>query len=242
MGKHPSKIFTFVAAVVLLAGCAQLKHCAYQGVNRDDWQQPQRVIAALNLRPGDRVADLGSGGGYFTFRLAEAVGPAGKVYAVDIDQDMVDLIAKRANQERISNIEPILAKPDDPFLPKTDIDLIFTSNTYHHIDKRIAYFANLRKYLRPDGRVAIIDFDRRSWLAGLFRHYTPSEFIKPEMEQAGYSLQQELGFLDRQSFLIFTLKRDTTSRFSDDSLWWSRAAAPQSTLLAISPLPTARAN
>jgi arsenite methyltransferase len=206
VGKHSSKIFIFLAAAVLLAGCAQLKQCAYEGVNRDDWQQPQRVIAALNIRPGDRVADLGSGGGYFTFRLAEAVGPAGRVYAVDIDRDMVDLIAKRVKQETLSNIEPVLAKPDDPLLPKAGVDLIFTSNTYHHIDKRIAYFANLRKYLRPGGRVAIIDFDRRSWFEGLFRHYTPTEFIKPEMEQAGYSLQEDLDFLDRQSFLIFTAK------------------------------------
>jgi len=204
--KPPSKISTFVVAALLFAGCAHLKQCAYEGVNRDEWQQPQRVIAALNIRPGDQVADLGAGGGYFTFSLAEAVRPAGKVYAVDIDRDMVDLIAKRAKQETAANIEPILAKPDDPLLPKTGVDLIFTSNTYHHIDKRIAYFANLRKYLRPGGRVAIIDFDRRSWLVGLFRHYTPSEFIKPEMEQAGYSLQQELHFLDRQSFLIFTVK------------------------------------
>jgi ubiquinone/menaquinone biosynthesis C-methylase UbiE len=206
VGKHSSKIFIFLAAAVLLAGCAQLKQCAYEGVNRDDWQQPQRVIAALNIRPGDRVADLGSGGGYFTFRLAEAVGPAGRVYAVDIDRDMVDLIAKRVKQETLSNIEPVLAKPDDPLLPKAGVDLIFTSNTYHHIDKRIAYFANLRKYLRPGGRIAIIDFDRRSWFEGLFRHYTPTEFIKPEMEQAGYSLQEDLDFLDRQSFLIFTAK------------------------------------
>jgi len=203
--KQSSITLTFVAAV-LLASCAQLKQCAYEGVHRDDWQQPQRVMTALNVRPGDQVADLGSGGGYFTFRLAEAVGPAGKVYAVDIDPDMVDLIAKRAKQETASNVDPILARPDDPLLPKTGVDLIFTSNTYHHIDNRIAYLSNLRKYLRPGGRIAIIDFDRRAWFEGLFRHYTPSEFIKREMEQAGYSLQDELDFLDRQSFLIFTLK------------------------------------
>jgi arsenite methyltransferase len=91
-------------------------------------------------------------------------------------------------------------------LPKTGVDLIFTSNTYHHIDNRVAYFANLRRYLRPGGSVAIIDFDRRAWLEGLLRHYTPSEFIKREMEQAGYTLQQEFDFLDRQSFLVFTTK------------------------------------
>jgi arsenite methyltransferase len=91
-------------------------------------------------------------------------------------------------------------------LPKAGVDLIFTSNTYHHIDDRVAYFVNLRQFLRPGGRVAIIEFDRRGWLQGLLRHYTPSEFIQREMEQAGYRLQENFDFLDRQSFLIFAPK------------------------------------
>ncbi|HEY5543363.1 MAG TPA: class I SAM-dependent methyltransferase [Candidatus Binatia bacterium] len=208
MVAKPQRFFRLVLAVALLmAGCAQLKQCAYAGINRDEWQQPQKVIAALKIQPGASVADLGSGGGYFTFRLAEAVGPSGKVYAVDIDRDMVDLIAERATKEERSNVEVILARPEDPSLPKAGVDLIFTSNTYHHIEDRVAYFANLRKYLRRNGRVAIIEFDRRGWLEGLLRHYTPSEFIKREMEQAGYMLQQEFDFLNRQSFLIFVPKR-----------------------------------
>lgn len=202
-----SKIFRFfLVAILLLAGCAQLKQCAYQGVNRDEWQQPQKVIASLNIKPGEVIADLGSGGGYFTFKLAQAASPTGKVYAVDIDPDMVDLIGKRVKAEGVSNVETVLAKADDPMLPKNGVDLIFTSNTYHHIDNRIAYFSNLRKYLRPAGRVAIIDFDRRAWIEGLLRHYTPSEFIRSEMDQAGYALQNEPDFLDRQSFLIFSVK------------------------------------
>lgn len=207
MVAKPQRFFRLVLAIALLmAGCAQLKQCAYAGINRDEWQQPQKVIAALKIQPGASVADLGSGGGYFTFRLAEAVGPSGKVYAVDIDRDMVDLIAERATKEERSNVEVILARPEDPSLPKAGVDLIFTSNTYHHIEDRVAYFANLRKYLRRNGRVAIIEFDRRGWLEGLLRHYTPSEFIKREMEQAGYTLQQEFDFLNRQSFLIFVPK------------------------------------
>ena len=195
-----------LALGLLLTGCAQLKQCAYQGVNRNDWQQPQKVIAALKLQPGAVVADLGAGGGYFTFRLAEAVGPTGKVYAIDIDPDMVELIAKTAKEKALAHIEPVLAKPDDPLLPKAGVDLIFTSNTYHHIDKRAIYFANLRQYLRAGGKVAILDFDRRAWLEGLLRHYTPSEFIQREMEQAGYRLLEEFDFLDRQSFLVFAPK------------------------------------
>ena len=187
----------------LLAGCARLKQCAYEGFTRDQWQQRDRVIESLQIRPGDRVADIGSGGGYFVFALAKAVGPDGKVYAVDIDEEMNDLVAERAKKEGVGNVEVILAKPADPLLPLSGIDLIFTSNTYHHIDNRVSYLTNLRKYLRPNGRIAIIEFDRRGWLDGLWQHYTPSEFIKREMEQAGYRLQNEFNFLDRQSFLIF---------------------------------------
>ena len=195
-----------VALIVILTGCARLKQCAYEGVNRDEWQQPQRVIAALNIQPGWIIADVGSGGGYFTFRLADAVGPTGKVYAVDVDPDMIGLVAKAAREKSSNNIEPILAQPNDPLLPKSGVDLIFTSNTYHHIDNRVAYFGSLRQSLRPGGRVAILDFDRRAWIEGLLRHYTPSEFIKREMEQAGFALEQEFDFLDRQAFLIFKPK------------------------------------
>jgi ubiquinone/menaquinone biosynthesis C-methylase UbiE len=193
-------------ACCLLAGCGKLKQWVYEGVNRDQWQQPEKVIAALKLRPGDQVADLGAGGGYFTFKLAEAIGPAGKVYAVDIDREMIDLIAQRAQKESLQNVETVVARSDDPQLPTTGVDLIFTVNTYHHIGERIAYFKNLQKYLRPGGRIAVIDYDRRAWIEGLLRHYTPTEFIKREMEQAGYALQQEHDFLDRQSFLNFTVK------------------------------------
>jgi arsenite methyltransferase len=196
----------------LIAGCARLKQCAYEGFNRDQWQQRDRVIESLQIRPGDRIADIGSGSGYFVFALAKAVGPEGKVYAVDVDPAMNDLVAERAKKERTANVEVILAKPDDPILPSAEVDLIFSSNTYHHIDNRISYLANVRKYLRPNGRIAVIEFDRRGWFQGMWKHYTPSEFIKREMEQAGYSLQQEFKFLDRQSFLIFAPNRPAEKR------------------------------
>ena len=202
----PKLIKAPLLILLLLAGCARLKQCAYEGLTRDQWQQRDRVIESLQIRPGDRIADIGSGGGYFVFALAKAVGPNGKVFAVDIDEQMNDLVATQAKKDGFGNVEVILAKPDDPLLPSPGVDLIFTSNTYHHLDNRVSYLTNLRKYLRPGGRIAIIEFDRRGWLAGLLRHYTPEEFIKREMDQAGYSLQREFNFLDRQSFLIFVPK------------------------------------
>ena len=200
-------IYLLVLLCCINAGCSRIKQWTYQGIDRDQWQQPDKVITALQIPPGAAIADIGAGGGYFTFHLAKAAGPNGKVYAVDIDRGTNQLIDERANKEGVKNVQTILAKPNDPLLPQSAVDLIFSSNTYHHIDDRIVYFSNLRKYLKPAGRIAIIDYDRRSWLAGLLRHYTPAEFVKREMEQAGYTVQQELTFLDRQSFLIFGVNR-----------------------------------
>jgi predicted methyltransferase len=98
----------------LLAGCTRLKQCAYEGFSRDQWQQRDRVVESLQIHAGDRVADIGSGGGYFVFAFAKAVGPDGKVFAVDVDEEMNDLVAQRARKEGIGNVEVILAKPDDP--------------------------------------------------------------------------------------------------------------------------------
>ena len=189
--------------LLLLAGCTTLKRCAYEGIGRDSWQQPEKVIQSLNIRPGEHVADLGSGGGYFTFRLAQAVGPDGKVYAVDVDEALNRDLLQRAQKEGYKNISVIQARPDDPLLPEGGIDLIFTSNTFHHIQNRAGYFANARKYLRLNGRVAIIDFNQEGWIQSL-GHYTPADVIKKEMESAGYRLQREFDFLAKQNFLIFT--------------------------------------
>jgi len=191
-----------LAGLVFLASCTALKRYAYEGFGRDGWQKPDEVVAALALRAGDRVADLGSGGGYFTFRFSRAVGPAGKVYAVDVDREMLDYVGARAKEDGHPNVEAVLAKYDDPLLPGP-VDLIFTCNVYHHIEGRAKYFADAAKHLRPGGRVAIVDFDGRHWTA-IFGHTTPVEVIKKEMHEAGYRLERESDFLDRQAFLVYS--------------------------------------
>jgi predicted methyltransferase len=190
------------AALVLLAGCTALKKCAYDGFGRDGWQQPEKVVQALAIKPGERIADLGSGGGYFTFRLSQAAGPSGKVYAVDVDKDMLEDLAERAKKDGYRNVEAVLAKYDDPLLPEP-VDLIFTTNVYHHIEGRAKYFSGAARYLRAGGRIAIVDFNGKHWSATFMRHYTPVEVVKKEMEEAGYRLEREFDFLDRQSFLIY---------------------------------------
>ena len=202
----PRKIFRVVFILLLLAtpACTDFKKWAYEGFNRDEWQKPEEVIKALSIQAGDHVADLGSGSGYFTFRLADAVGPTGKVYAVDIDKEMNDDLARRVKDRGYQNIEVVLAQPTDPGLQDKKAHLIFSSNTYHHLKDRSSYFANSRKYLHPRGRIAIIDFNGESWFASLVGHYTPSEVVQKEFQEAGYTLEKEFDFLPDQIFLIFS--------------------------------------
>jgi len=200
----PSILFSLALIFLLgISGCTDLKRWAYEGFDRDEWQQPEQVITALKIQPGDRVADLGSGSGYFTFRLADAVGSTGKVYAVDVDTEMNTDLAERVQDKGYHNIDVVLAHPNDPHLPDHSIDLIFSSNTYHHLEQRVTYVANLQQDLQSDGRIAIIDFNGEGWFQQLFGHFTPSEVIQQEFLEAGYTLESELEFLPNQVFLIF---------------------------------------
>lgn len=196
-----------VAAAVLLAligGCGAYKRWAYEGFSRDGWQQPEQVLAALEVQPGERVADIGAGGGYFAFKLADAVGPGGLVYAVDVDKDMTDYLRERAAEDGYRNVEVMLAPPDNSTLSPAGVDLVFTCNTYHHFDHPVEYFSRLRSALRPGGRVAIVDLDaQRSTLVWLFGHGTPPSTIVTQMATAGYRLERSHDFLSRQSFMVF---------------------------------------
>ncbi len=200
-------LIALVAVTALTQGCTALKRFSYEGVDRDSWQKPDRVLEALDIRPGAEIADLGAGGGYFTFRLADAVGPRGKVYAVDVDDEMLAYISDRSAREARRNVDAVLALPNDPRLPRDGVDLIFISNTYHHIQDRPAYFARVRRFLRESGRIAIIDFNRESWLPWISGHWTPSDVIREEMEAAGYRLVQAHEFLPCQSFMVFAKTR-----------------------------------
>ena len=163
------------------------------------------MIRALAIPAGAQVADLGAGGGYFTFRLAAAAGPTGRVYAVDVDPGMVDYLRERAAREGARTVEPVLASADDARLPAASVDLLFTCNTYHHLTDRAAYFTRLRPVLRTGGRIAIVEYDGRGLFARLFGHATPADEIRREMAAAGYRVVDAHGFLPRQSFLVFAV-------------------------------------
>ena len=171
---------------------------------RDAWQMPARVIEALSLKPGQAVADIGAGTGYFSSRLAHATA-APTVYAVDIEPSMIEYLKARAAKEGLKNLTPVLAGADSPNLPAT-VDTILIVDTYHHIPNRVAYFTKLKGSLKPGGTLAIVDFrkDAPSGPPAEFR-FTPDQ-ISAELEQAGFSLATQHDFLPRQMFLLYRVK------------------------------------
>jgi len=177
---------------------------ALEDPSRDAWQQPERVIATLGLKPGERVADVGAGPGYFTLRLARAVGPSGKVYGVDVSRGMLDYLEKQARAQHLTNIHPVLASPHDPKLAPASVDLIFICDTLHHISDRAAYFPLLMRALKPGGRLVNIDFHKRSLPVGppVEMKIPKAEMIR-EAEAAGFHLVRQHDFLKYQYFVVF---------------------------------------
>ena len=176
---------------------------SFDDPKRDAWQMPDRVIATLALKPGQSIADIGAGTGYFTVRLAKSAA-APKVFAVDIEPSMVKYVGERASKEGLAGVVPVQAGADSPNLPEP-VDVVLIVDTYHHIGDRVAYFRRLRSSLKPGGRVAIIDFrkDSPEGPPVEFR-FTPEQF-KAEMTQSGYRLQNQYDYLPRQNFLIFEI-------------------------------------
>jgi SAM-dependent methyltransferase len=168
---------------------------------RDEWQKPEEVLDALRLERTARVADLGAGTGYFSVRIAKRV-PEGKVFAIDIEPDMLRYLRERAQREQLSVLIPVLASAEAADLPEP-VDLILIVDTYHHIDHRIAYFARLRESLRPNGRLAIVDFKADSPNGPPPEHRISPEKATAELDAAGYSLVATHLFLPRQFFLVF---------------------------------------
>ena len=171
---------------------------------RDEWQKPQETVAALGLKPGQIVADLGAGTGYFERHLSRAVAPGGIILAIDPEPEMVRHLALRAMKEQTPNVVPVLALPDEPFLPPGRVDCVLIVDTYHHIDDRLNYFRRMKGALAPGGRVVIIDFHKRPLPVGPPPpHKLAREFVLDEMKQAGWTLAGEKTILPYHYFLIF---------------------------------------
>ena len=171
---------------------------------RDAYQNPQEVLAALDIKPGEIIADIGAGSGYFTFRLSHFVGDKGKVYAVDVSAEMILHINRRIRELKATNVVSILAAPDDPLLPDRSVNRFFFSDSWHHIENQTNYLALMKKMLKPGGEIVMIDFHKRESPIGppLQMRIAREDLIK-QMETNGFRLAKEHTFLPYQYFLVF---------------------------------------
>lgn len=181
----PSGGFCLSMIVCALAGLA-----AQQQTNRDAWQKVDEVLAALDVRDGSRIADVGAGDGYFTIRLGRRVGPSGRVFAADVSDRALARLRGNVAREGLANVEPILSRQDDPQLPG-DLDAILVVNAYHEFKQPDALLRHFRAALRPGGPLVILEpiSERRRGLARddqTGAHEIDAQHVEAELRAAGF--------------------------------------------------------
>ena len=180
---------------------------------RDAWQRPEELIEALQIQPGDSVADIGAGTGYFSGHLAASVGAEGTVYAVEVEPKLVVHLRERVEQEGADQVIPVMGSLDNPRLPPAGLDVVLMVNTYHHIDDRMRYFAGLRSTLRPQGRLVVVDWRKKELPVGPRPdHKLSRQQVLDELSQFGYRLLSAPDFLPYQYVLIFSAKPEGVAR------------------------------
>jgi ubiquinone/menaquinone biosynthesis C-methylase UbiE len=171
---------------------------------REAEEAPTAAIDTLHLAKGSTVADVGAGSGYMTQRLAEHVGPAGKVYAVDIQPRMLELLRDNMRQHGIANVEPVLGAVDDPKLPKNAIDLILLVDVYHEFSEPQKMLRHMRESLKSDGRLVLLEYRGEDPTVPIRpEHKMTIAQVKTELEPEGFRLAETIESLPRQHILIF---------------------------------------
>jgi ubiquinone/menaquinone biosynthesis C-methylase UbiE len=183
----------------------------YQGADwldrseRVEEEQPDRALDILKLQPGATVADVGAGSGYMTVKMARRVGPTGKVYANDIQPQMLALLQERLAKEKITNVEPVLGAPDDPKLPASTLDLILMVDVYHEFQQPQIMLRRMHEALKPGGRLVLLEYRKEDpSIPILYEHKMSVAEAKQEVEAEGYKLTTVNETLPRQHILIFT--------------------------------------
>ncbi len=175
----------------------------FEDPERVKWSKPAEVVRAMGLKNGDVVADIGAGTGYFTRLFAMAVAPQGKVIGLDIEDSMVTYMKDDAKKLGLNNYDAKVVPTDSAELAPNSVDVVFLSNTYHHISNRVDYFKAVSKGLKKDGRVVIVDFYKDSKIGPPRDHKLAKSFTLKEMNEAGYRLVKTHNILEHQYFLEF---------------------------------------
>lgn len=220
------RVVAVSVALVILAGVmleAQRRHpvsgrvfAPVMGVGGASWlerpereteESPTKAIEALGLTPGMVVADIGAGSGYYASRMAKKVGPAGKVYATDIQPGMIELLNRRIASERITNITPVLGGMDDPKLPPASIDLAIMVDVYHELQQPQVFLQRLKETFKPGGRLVLVEFRKEDPKVPILEvHKMSVAEVKQELEAEGYVLDKVIDVLPWQHIIVLKVK------------------------------------
>jgi SAM-dependent methyltransferase len=189
------------------------KYAGVMGAGGADWltrpereteEQPDEALKAIGIARGSSVADIGAGSGYMTIRMARLVGPAGKVYANDIQPRMLELLGENLKKQKIANVEPVLGEIDDPKLAPSSVDLVLLVDVYHEFSEPQKMLRHIREALKPDGRLVLLEYRGEDPSVPIRpEHKMTVEQVKAELEPEGYRLDQVKENLPRQHILIF---------------------------------------
>jgi SAM-dependent methyltransferase len=198
-GRHPVT-GRVIAPVMGVGGAGWLER-----PEREAEEAPATAIKALGLQPGQVVADIGAGSGYYTVRMASAVGTTGKVYATDIQPGMLDILRRRVARQGLTNVETVLGDPDDPKLPAGTLDLALMVDVYHELAAPQAFVRRLRTALKPTGRLVLLEFRKEDPSIPIRpEHKMSIAEVKAELEPEGFTLSTVLNDLPWQHILVLT--------------------------------------
>ena len=168
-------------------------------------ENPDLAMRLIRVARGSTVADVGAGSGYFTIRLAKAVGTEGKVYAVDIQQGMLDLLQRAVTKEKLTNVTPVLGAADDPRLPAASLDLVLMVDVYHELSSPQTTLGHLKNALKPGGRLVLLEYRAEDPDVPILpEHKMTKAMVKLEIEHEGFRQQRVYDDLPRQHLIVFT--------------------------------------
>jgi ubiquinone/menaquinone biosynthesis C-methylase UbiE len=171
---------------------------------REAEEQPEQALDALKIRTGMTVADVGAGTGYMALRMARRVGPSGKVYANDLQPEMLQKLRARSQHEKLSNVETVQGTEADPKLPPNTMDLVLLVDVYHEFSQPQAMLDKIRESLKPDGRLVLLEYRKEDPAVPIrIEHKMSVAEVKTEVEAQGYKLDQVIEKLPRQHIIIF---------------------------------------
>jgi ubiquinone/menaquinone biosynthesis C-methylase UbiE len=174
---------------------------------REQEEQPDKALDELKIPKGATVADIGAGVGYMSWRMAKRVGPAGKVYANDIQAPMLEQLQRNMQERRITNVTPVLGEPDDPKLPQGQMDLILMVDVYHEFTNPQAMLRHMRESLKPDGRLVLLEYRAEDPSVPIMPlHKMTVAQVRAELEPEGFRFERSIESLPRQHILIFSRK------------------------------------